>query len=344
MEIGLFLNTHGVTNRDATDWWHQEMDASEMKPVQSAQLAERLGFHSVWMGDHVSLPEESPDSVSPIGGPRRRHYPRKSNILDGAVVMGAIATHTERIKMGPSVLISPYRHPLHDARQYGTIDVLSNGRLILGAGAGWMKEEFEALGHTYHAERGRVLEECIQIYDLAWREGIVTFHGEFFDFSDMGVFPLPVRRPRPPIVLGATAKSTARLIGRRAEGFMPLLTRATCQPTDLDDLRDAIRGEMDAIGRPHSEVVMSGLTSFRVTAADDEESRRSPRWNFGGTPEQILEDLERYAAHGYGMLNMAPICPSRTYAEFEEQVEWFGREVLPAARRLEVKGEWGTSL
>ncbi len=344
MELGLFMNTHGVTNRDETDWWHQEMDVSEMKPVESAQLAERLGFHSVWMGDHVSLPEESPGSKSPIGGPLRRHYPPKSNILDGPVVMGAIASNTSRIKMGPSVLISPYRHPLHDARQYGTIDVLSNGRLILGAGAGWMKEEFEALGHTYHGIRGRVLEECLQIYDMAWREGVVTFHGEFFNFDDMGVFPLPARRPRPPIIIGATAKSTARMIGRRADGFMPLLTRATCLPTDLDEMRDEIRGEMDRIGRPHSEVVMTGLTSFRMSKPGDEESTRQPRWNFGGTAEQVLEDLEKYANHGYAMLIMAPICPSRSYAEFQEQAEWFGTEVLPEAKKLKVVGEWGTEL
>lgn len=340
MEIGLFLNTHGVTNRDETDWWHQEMDASEMKPVQSAQLAEKMGFHSVWMGDHVSLPEESPDSVSPIGGPLRRHYPRRSNILDGPVVMGAIASNTSRIKMGPSVLISPYRHPLNDARQYATIDFLSNGRLILGAGAGWMKEEFEALGHDYHSKRGKVLEECLQIYDMAWREGIVTFHGEYFNFSKMGIFPLPVSRPRPPIVIGATARSSARLLARRADGFMPLLTRALCQPTDQDHMRDEICAELERVGRATSEIMMTGLTSFRVTKASDEESQRKPRWNFGGTPDQILEDLAKYAAHGYGMLIMAPICPSRTYAEFQEQAEWFGREIMPEAKKITVAGDW----
>lgn len=344
MELGLFLNTHGVTNRDATDWWHQEMDPAEMKPVESAQLAERLGFHSVWMGDHVSLPEESPDSVSPIGGPLRRHYPPKPNLIDGVVAMSAIASHTTTIKMGPSVLIAPYRHPLNDARQFGAIDYLSNGRVILGVGAGWMKEEFEALGHTYHADRGKVLEECLQIYDQVWREGVVTFHGEYFHFTDMGIFPMPARRPRPPIIVGATAKSTARMIARRADGFMPLLTRATCQPTDQDHMREAMLGELERIGRDPSEIVMTGLTSFRMSSADDEESTRSPRWNFGGTAEQVLEDLQKYADHGYAMLIMAPICPTRSYQEFQEQAEWFGTEVLPEAKKIEVKGDWGKEL
>lgn len=340
MELGLFLNTHGVTNRDDRDWWHQAMDASEMKPVESAQLAERLGFHSVWMGDHVALPEESPESVSPIGGPLRRHYPPQPHLLDGVVVMAAIATQTERIKMGPSVLIAPYRHPLNDARQFASIDYLSNGRLILGAGAGWMKEEFEALGHDFHARRRDVLEECIQIYDLAWREGVVTFKGEFYSFENMGIFPLPVQKPRPPIVLGATTKGTARMVGRRADGFLPLLTRATVKPDEFDHLRDEIRAEAERVGRDPGEIAMLGLTSFRITDANDEEAKRTPRWNFGGTAEQILEDLQAYADHGYTMLIMAPICPSRTYAEFEEQAEWLGREVLPEVKKMTPKGEW----
>ena len=344
MELGLFLNTHGVTNRDEQDWWHQAMDPDEMKPVESAQMAERLGFHSVWFGDHVSLPEESPDSFSPIGGPLRRHYPPQPNLLDGAVVMGAIAANTERIKMGPSVLIAPYRHPLNDARQFATIDYLSGGRLIFGVGAGWMKEEFEALGHDFHARRRDVLEECIQIYDQAWREGVVTFKGEFYSFENMGIFPRPVQRPRPPIVLGATTKGTARLIGRRGDGMMPLLTRSVAEPQDFDHLRDEIRAEAKRVGRDTAEIAMLGLTSFRITSATDEESTRARRWNFGGTAEQILEDLATFADHGYAMLTMAPICPSRTYAEFEEQAEWLAREVLPEAKKLTVKGEWSKEI
>lgn len=344
MELGLFLNTHGVTNRDNVDWWHQGMSPDEMKPVESALLAERLGFHSVWMGDHVALPEESPQSVSPVPGERKRHYPPRPNILDGAVVMGAIASATSRIKMGPSVLISPYRHPLSDARQFASVDYLSNGRTILGVGAGWIKEEFEALGHNYHPERRHVLEECIQIYDQAWTKGLVTFHGRFYNFDNMGVFPLPVRKPRPPIVIGANSKGSARLVARYAEGLMPLLTVASASPHSSSDLQGEVSRETERIGRDPGEIAMLGLTSFRVSRNDDEEARRTPRWNLGGTPEQILSDLERYAEAGYSLLIMAPCCPSASYAEFAEQSEWLGREVLPEAKKIKSKGKWRQSL
>lgn len=84
--------------------------------------------------------------------------------------------------MGPSVLISPCRHQLSDARQFMTIDYLSGGRLLMGVGAGWMKEEFEALGHPHHGHRLHVLDECIQIYDTARRDGRISFHGKYFNF------------------------------------------------------------------------------------------------------------------------------------------------------------------
>lgn len=344
MEIGLFLNTHGVSDRDEGDWWHQAMDVSEMRPVESAVLAEKLGFHSVWMGDHVALPEESPDSVTPIGGVMRRHYPPRPNILDGAVVMGAIAQATTRIKMAPGVLISPYRHPLSDARQFATIDVLSNGRLIMGVGAGWMKEEFETLGLTFHKRRRDVLEECIRIYDLAWREGAFSFEGEFFRFSDIGVFPLPARKPRPPIVVGATTVGSAPLIARLTEGFVPLLTRPDSRPTDFVDVQDAIRRECEAIGRPTSELAMVAFVSFRLSGPGEPEATRRPRWNLGGTPEQILEDLQAYADCGYSVMNMAPIAPSRSYAEYLEQTEWLARDVLPEARKIRPAGDWKLDL
>ena len=344
MELGLFLSTHGVTNREEGDWFHQDQDVSEMRPVESAQLAERLGFHSVWMGDHVSLPEESPGSVTPIGGKMRRHYPPRSNILDGAVVMGAIASATSRIKMGPCVLIAPYRHPLSDARQFMTVDVLSSGRLIMGVGTGWMKEEFEALGLGFHKQRRSVLEACIDVYDQAWREGVVTHKSDFYDFQSMGVFPLPARRPRPPIIVGATTKGTAPLIAQRTDGFMPILTRPDQQPEDYVEVQEAIRVEADKIGRDTKELANVAFTSFRISDASDEEATRQPRWNLGGSADQILSDIERYAKCGYSVMVMAPICPSRTFAELEEQVEWLARDVLPEAKKIKPQGEWRTDL
>ena len=161
MELGLITNTHGCGGRDDTDWWHQPMPPEEMRPVESAQLAERLGFYMVSFGDHVAFPEASPESLTPVYregrsnlevrqrgelegdvGSAKRHYPPKPNILDGMVVMGAIATQTSRIKMGfrrPHLPLSPppqrcppvrhHRLPLQRPPAHGGGRRLDEGRV-----------------------------------------------------------------------------------------------------------------------------------------------------------------------------------------------------------------------
>ncbi len=362
MELGLITNTHGCGGRDDTDWWHQPMPPEEMRPVESAQLAERLGFYMVSFGDHVAFPEASPESLTPVYregrsnlevrqrgelegdvGSAKRHYPPKPNILDGIVVMGAIATQTSRIKMGSGVLISPYRHPLSDARQFATIDYLSNGRLLMGVGAGWMKEEFDVLGLD-HGKRLQMLEECIQVYNCCWTQDFATFHGQFYDFENVVMFPKPIQTPRPPFIVGATTKPGARITARYGDALYPILVQANTRPHEYDVLQDEIRRECEKIGRDPSEIAMIGIVSARITDAKDEEATRKPRRNFGGTAEQILSDVERFADAGYSLLNLAPHAISATYQEWEEQVQRIGEEVLPQAKKIKAAGEWRQDL
>ena len=126
-------------------------------------------------------------------------------LAEGFASLAAAAAVTERIRFAPSVLISPYRHPLSDARQLATADVLSNGRMIAGVGAGWMKEEFDALGLPYEG-RGRMLEECVEIYRRSWTEEWVNFDGEFYRFDDVSMDPKPVQA-QVPLVFGAASKA-----------------------------------------------------------------------------------------------------------------------------------------
>src|SRR5262249_55337779 len=134
--------------------------------------------------------------------------------------------------------------------------------------------------------------------------------------------PRPVQRPRPPIVVGAVSVGTAGLVARRADGVMPVFTRPDSRPDDYAELQEAIRRECLAIGRPTSEIAQVAFASFRLSGPDDAEARRRPRSNLGGTPEQVLEDLERYAEAGYSIVNLAVVAPSATHAETAEQTEW----------------------
>ncbi|HIM46247.1 MAG TPA: LLM class flavin-dependent oxidoreductase, partial [Alphaproteobacteria bacterium] len=183
MEIGIYANTHGQGYRDDTDMFLSHTPFEEMRPVRTAQLAEKHGFHSVWYPDHVCMPIQSGSAhTANVSG--KRAYQPHHNMLDMAVVMGAAAACTSRIKLGTSVLIAPYRHPLSDARQFATVDLLSQGRLMLGVGSGWMQEEFAACGQDYQVRNAQT-DECLQIYKRSWTEEKVEFDGKYYKFEDV---------------------------------------------------------------------------------------------------------------------------------------------------------------
>lgn len=339
MDIGLFMNTHGILTRHGGDAYIEVVPPDQMRPVQVAQLAERWGYHSLWFSDHVTV------SIGPTAGhvanpeTKTRAYPPQPNMLDGAVVMGAVAANTSRIRMAPSVLIAPYRGPLNDARQFATVDVLSNGRLILGVGAGWMKEEFDALGLPFE-HRGEMTEECIEIYKRAWKDDAVSFHGKFYNFDNLSMDPKPVQRPRPPIVFGSVVAAGARRAARLTDGFFPIFVDTYPSPARFRSLQDLIRRELEALKKDPGEFAMLGPVSALVTSADDPLTRAQPRPICTGTPDQILEDLGRFAAEGYSLMILHIIAPGAKTDALLEQIEWFGREVLPAARKIPVAGEW----
>ena len=183
MKIGLYANTHGIGYRDDVNNYTRSVPGELLKPVEVAQCAERSGFHSMWFPDHVCMPSET-SSAHIANQTGARTYSSRHEMLDAAVVMGAVAASTSEIKLGTSVLVAPYRHPLSDARQFATVDVLAAGRLLFGVGAGWMAEEFEALGIGF-AERGKRTVECIEIYKRCWSEDFVSFDGDYYSFNNL---------------------------------------------------------------------------------------------------------------------------------------------------------------
>ncbi|MEZ5265716.1 MAG: LLM class flavin-dependent oxidoreductase [Acidimicrobiales bacterium] len=153
MQIGLYAHTHGLGYREGVDNRTASTPAATLQPAAVAADAERSGFHSMWFPDHVCMPMQTGGAhVANVTG--KRSYQPRHDLLDAAVVMGAVATVTTTLKLGTSVLVAPYRGPLQDIRQFTTVDVLSNGRLLLGVGEGWMAESSTALGID-PAEKGR---------------------------------------------------------------------------------------------------------------------------------------------------------------------------------------------
>lgn len=338
MEIGIYANTHGNSYRDDSNMLLAHTPVQEMQPVRVAKAAEAAGFHSIWYPDHVSMPIGS-ESFHTANQSGQRAYRPWHNMLDAAVVMGAVATSTSRIKLGTSVLISPYRHPLSDARQFMTVDQLSNGRLMLGVGAGWMKEEFESIGID-HAERNERMVECIEIYKHCWEDERVNFDGEFYSFENLSMDPKPVQGPRPPILLGANTPAGARRAANHCDGIYSLFLDTHIEFDRFDRIQDILRAEREKAGRDTKNFLMIGATSGRVSDPGSDEITTVPRCNCTGTPEQILGDLEGYAKAGYSLIICMIDCPSGTLAEHEEQIARFGEQIIPTAKTFKPAGEW----
>lgn len=339
MELGIYATSHGVGFRDGENFFAHHVDPLAMRPVEVAQRVEAAGFHSMWFPDHVCMPCES-ESGHVANESRTRAYQSRHNMLDAAVLMGAVAVATERLKLGNSVLIAPYRGPLNDARQFATVDVLSEGRLILGVGAGWMEEEFEALGLPY-AARGAMTDECIEIYKRSWCDDVVEFHGEHYDFSNLSMDPKPVQDPRPPIIFGSVVPAGARRAARHCDGLYPIFLDPGADPLRFSGLQDIVRAELDLQKRPHDEFSMIAVASMRIEKKAY-EGRDRPICT--GSPGQVLSDLERFARAGYSHLIAFYDCPSGDVSELLDQVELTGEAVIPEAKGISVDGGFNQQL
>jgi probable F420-dependent oxidoreductase len=179
--------------------------ASPANILETAERADRLGFHSVWVADHITIPRE----YGPAMG---------STLYETHTTLSVVAGRTTRVKLGCSVMPTPYRHPLLQAKSLATLDQLSGGRVIYGGAAGYMHDEFHALGLDFR-QRAAMTDEYLQVLKLAWTEPFINFHGEFVDCSEMTSDPKPVQTPHPPIWLGGDSDGAFRRIARFADGW-----------------------------------------------------------------------------------------------------------------------------
>ena len=183
-----------------------------------AAEAEANGFESVWMPEHLALPAVMPptylytDSGYPPITP-------ETPMFDVWVVLGAVAQATTSIRLATNVYILPLRHPFVTARSVVTLDRISNGRVTLGVGVGWLEEEFDAVGQSFH-DRGKRTDEIIGLLRRLWSEDTIESHTEFFDFGPMKFEPKPRQKPTIPIEVGGSSRPALRRAGRLGDGWI----------------------------------------------------------------------------------------------------------------------------
>lgn len=225
-----------------------------------AQAAERFGFESIWTVEHVVIPQnyQSPYPYSPSGKiPGSEDVP----IPDPLLPLAYAAAITKTLRLGTGVMILPQRHPLYVAKEVATLDVLSNGRVILGIGSGWLKEEFDSLGLDFH-QRGARTDEAIKSLRALWSpEAASSFHGKHFSFGPVKCFPKPVQKDVP-IVIGGHSPAAAKRAGRYGNGFFP----AIAEPDKLKELFAMMSAEAKKAGRDPKQIELSCMGRAKVDA------------------------------------------------------------------------------
>jgi probable F420-dependent oxidoreductase len=287
-----------------------------------AEEAERLGYDSVWVHDHVVMPS-GVTSTYLYNATGDSPFRTDQHIYDPLAVMAAIAARTERVEIGTSVLIVPYRNPLVLAKTLSTIDHISRGRVVLGIGVGWMAEEFAALGIAdQYPVRGRVTDEYIAAcIDLWTQDGPSSFEGEWVSYRDIGANPLPVRRPHIPIWVGGKTPPALRRVARYGTGYHAVGSTPEELAAEVATVHDA----MARAGRDPAELTVSMLWGFLPS----------------GTAEEVIDLLGRYADAGLHhlvgapVLHPAPPAPTEPHGALTatlDELRRFAAEVLPHAR------------
>ncbi len=220
--------------------------------TRMVKLAEAAGFDSVVTVDHVVFPH-SYTSVYPYAPGGRLPGGPGGSLPDPLIWMAAMAAVTTRLRFMTGVIILPLRHPLVLAKQVATLDHMSGGRIELGIGVGWLKEEFEAVGVPFE-KRGARTDEYIAVMRKLWAEDGVSFEGRFVKFTEVSSNPKPVRRAVP-IVIGGHSEAAARRAGRLGDGFFPSIGAQV----DTVPLFDVVRRAAAEAGRdPQAIEIMAG--------------------------------------------------------------------------------------
>ena len=264
-----------------------------------AQKAEELGFDSAFVGDHVVIPD-SFVSDYPYSATGEFTGMASGEWLDQLVTLTYVGAVTERIRLGSGVLILPHRNPVVTAKMLATMDVLSKGRLIVGVGVGWLREEFEALGLPPFSERGAVGNEYLLVFKELWTEENPRFEGEYCNFANIRFKPKPAQKPHPPIWVGGESGPALRRAATLGDAWHPIGSNPRFPLVTAEQMGRAVarlRRYAERAGRDPAKVGVAYRAPRYLLGS--ESDRTQP---FMGTAEQIAEDVAEFASAGVSYL------------------------------------------
>ena len=287
---------------------------------------EELGFAFVAVSDHVVIPR-SISSRYPYN--ETGEFGGGGECLEQLALLSFVAGHTSRVRLLTSVMVLPHREPILAAKMLATIDVLSQGRLIVGCGVGWMEEEFEVLGAPPYGERGAVGNEYIRAFKELWTSEAPTFEGSHVRFSDVAFAPKPVQKPHPPIWVGGESPAALRRAALLGDGWYPIGNNPRYPvgtPKQLADAISRLRGYAEEAGRDFSEITVA----YSATWVDPRGAKAhagDERPMFSGSYRQVADDIRTFEELGVRHMRVGLEGP--TLDETLGRMETFAGEVMP---------------
>jgi probable F420-dependent oxidoreductase len=252
-----------------------------------ARRMEALGYDSLWASDHIVIPHRI-ESRYPYSDTGQFPLPPDANFLEPLTALALVAGVTERVKLGTTILVLPHRHPVLAAKCVATLDHLSGGRVILGVGVGWMKEEIELLGAPFD-RRGAWSDEAIAIMRGCWRDQRPRHRGRFFSFDEIGMFPKPARGDIPIWIGGHTPRALRRVVAL-GDGWHAAFASADALEGGIARLRE----ECDRQKRRFEDLAVTVRAGLSLRSAALGADRKAMQ----GSADEVADDVRRYAALG----------------------------------------------
>jgi probable F420-dependent oxidoreductase len=285
MQFGVILPNYGA-------------QAGRLATVDTTLAAERLGFDSAWLTDHLALPEDVSAAYTPI--------------FEALTTLGYLAGLTAHIKLGVSALVLPQRNPYEVGKELATLDVLSGARTMLAVGIGWSQGEYQNLGYTFQ-DRGARMDEAIQVLRTVWRGSrVVSYQGKHYKFEKAAFVPGPLQPGGPPLWVAGNSPRALRRAVLLADGWHPV----DLPPGEIERMLRVVQPLLGQ--RPFSVAPRLRL------AFAPEPLEGVP---LSGTPARVVEGLRAYANAGvnYAVLHFL----AESQAERERAMTLFARQVLP---------------
>lgn len=312
-------NTFGITMRNFQRFPEQP-DAREL--IHFGLMAENLGFDSLWVWDHALL------GVNP-------HFP----IIDALSLLTAIAARTETIKLGTGILVLPIRNPVLLAKQLSSMDLISGGRLIMGMASGWYKREFDALGVPFN-QRGKIMDQNLRILSRLWEEDSVTEKIGPYDMRESVMFPKPVRKGGPPILIGGYVDRVLKRAAVSGDGWLTYFYT----PEGFTKSWAKIVEYAESAGKDPS--ILMNCNQLPIYVGNSREEVETSmlewlhsEWDFAswsdstvdsailGTVDDCVEQLQAHLDVGVQKLIFVP------YKYETEQVQIIANEIIPRLRK-----------